>query len=325
MALSSQFENFRDTLYNETRQMLEVLDLCEDDMGVVHIEQVQAWLLITHYEFARANYRRAWVSAGRTFRLVQLAKLHEVDSPENILGNEDPILLEEKRRTFWVAYCLDRFICMESRWPLTLIEEVVRAISPIYHTDQANVSLQICTRLPSPELAFQGGHPIQLCFLSEAIASNDHALFSPLAECAILVTICGRAMSHSQVSKVEKAAYGNASLDFWLRHEWLDGMLNKRLDALTVTYPVVSAVADSMLLFAFMLAQTTVVYLANIIEGLGAGTQYQPAVAEYQKRAMRAATEIARLSKAHEQIGYIKVSNRILTPTAPPLAVVQRC
>jgi len=139
MALSSQFENFRDTLYNETRQMLEVLDLCEDDMGVVHIEQVQAWLLITHYEFARANYRRAWVSAGRTFRLVQLAKLHEVDSPENILGNEDPILLEEKRRTFWVAYCLDRFICMESRWPLTLIEEVVRAISPIYHTDQANV------------------------------------------------------------------------------------------------------------------------------------------------------------------------------------------
>jgi len=132
-------------------------------------------------------------------------------------------------------------------------------------------------------------------------------------------------MSHSQVSKVEKAAYGNASLDFWLRHEWLDGMLNKRLDALTVTYPVVSAVADSMLLFAFMLAQTTVVYLANIIEGLGAGTQYQPAVAEYQKRAMRAATEIARLSKAHEQIGYIKVSNRILTPTAPPLAVVQRC
>jgi hypothetical protein len=150
-----------------------------------------------------------------------------------------------------------------------------------------------------------------VCFLSEAIASHEHALLSPLAECAILVTICGRAMSHSQVSSVERAAYGNASTDFWLRHEWLDGMLNKRLNALTVTYPVVSAVTDPMLLFAFMVARTTVVYLAGIIEGYGADSQYQPTVEEYQKRAIRAGQEIARLCGAHEQIGYIKVSHPI--------------
>jgi hypothetical protein len=125
MALSSQFESLRNTLYNETRQMLETLDLSEDDMGVVRIEQVQAWLLIAHYEFTRVNFRRGWVSAGRAFRLVQLAKLHEIDSPGAFLEGEDPVLVEERRRTFWVAYCLDRFICMKSRWPLTLIEEVV--------------------------------------------------------------------------------------------------------------------------------------------------------------------------------------------------------
>ncbi|KAK0641931.1 fungal-specific transcription factor domain-containing protein [Cercophora newfieldiana] len=290
MALSSQFESFRDSLYNETRQMLETLDLSEDDMGAVRIEQVQAWLLIAHYEFARANYRRAWVSAGRAFRLVQLAKLHEIDSPENILDGEDPVLVEEKRRTFWVAYTLDRLICLKSRCPLTLIEEV------------------ICTRLPSPEISFQGGHPIQVCFLSEAIASPDHAMLSPLAECVILVTICGRATSHSQVSNVERAAYGSASVDFWLRHEWLDGILHKRLNALASTYPVISTIGDSMLLFSFMVAQTTIIYLANIIEGFGADSQYGPTVADYRKRAICAGQEIAMLSKAHEQIGYIKVS-----------------
>ncbi|KAK0746899.1 fungal-specific transcription factor domain-containing protein [Schizothecium vesticola] len=287
MALSSQFENFRTTLYNETRQMLEAMDLSEDDMGTVRIEQVQAWLLIAHYEFARANYRRGWVSAGRAFRLVQLAKLHEVDSPESEFDGKDPIATEERRRTFWVAYCLDRFICMKSRWPLTLIEEV------------------ICTRLPSPELAFQGGHPIQVSFLSEAIASNDHTLFSPLAECAILATICGRAMSHAQVSNVERA-YGNASLDFWLRHEWLDSMLNKRLETLSSHYPVVSAVADSMLLFAFLVAQTAVIYLADVIESLAPEQRCQPNVSEYRNRAVAAAREIARLSKAHEHIGFFK-------------------
>lgn len=125
MALSSQFESSRDMLYNETRQMLEALDLSEDDMHVVRIEQVQAWLLIALYEFARCNYRRAWVTAGRAFRLVQLARLHEVDSPENMLEDEDPVIREERRRTFWVAYSLDRLICIRNRCPLTLNEEVV--------------------------------------------------------------------------------------------------------------------------------------------------------------------------------------------------------
>jgi len=146
-----------------------------------------------------------------------------------------------------------------------------------------------------------------VCFLSEAIASNEHAVFCPLAECAILVTICGRAMSHRQVSNVERA-YGNTPHDFWVRHEWLDGMINRRLDALMINYPVVSAVGDPMLLFAFMLAQTTVIYLTSIMEGLGQYGPYQPTVAEHQTRAVRAAREIARLSKVHEQVGYIKVS-----------------
>jgi hypothetical protein len=125
MALSSQFEASRTPLYNETRQMLEALDMAEDDVARVRIEQVQAWLLIAFYEFSRVNFRRGWVSAGRAFRLVQLAKLHEIDSPGVGLDGGDPVLVEERRRTFWVAYCLDRLICMKSQWPLTLVEEVV--------------------------------------------------------------------------------------------------------------------------------------------------------------------------------------------------------
>lgn len=126
MALSSQFDSSRELLYNETRQMLEELDLTEDDTHSLRIEQVQAWLLVAYYEFARSNYRRASISAGRAFRLVQLARLHEVDSAEN---DEDPVVTEERRRTFWVAYCLDRLISMRGCWPLTLIEEVVSCLS----------------------------------------------------------------------------------------------------------------------------------------------------------------------------------------------------
>ena len=305
MALSSQFEASREPLYNETRQMLEGLDMTEDDVGAVRIEQIQAWILVAYYEFARNNFRRGWVSAGRAFRLVQLAKLHEIDSPGNRFDGEDPVLVEERRRTFWVAYCLDRLICMKSQWPLTLVEEVVSALNIAPLSNTANFA-QICTRLPSPELAFQGGHPIQMCFLSEAIASNDHALFSPLTECAVLATICGRAISHRQVSSVEQA-YGNTSLDFWLRHEWLDGMLGRHLEALSAAYPIISAVTDSMLIFAFTLGQAAVIYLSHIVKGLESDQQCQTPAFTFQQRALGALQEISRLSKSQEHVGFFKV------------------
>jgi hypothetical protein len=136
MSLSSQFENVRQLLYNETRQMLEERDLCENDMSAVHIEQVQAWILMTFCDLLRASYRRAWLSAGRVFRFTQLLRLHEVESPQSILGQvlsasneEENIMMEEKRRAFWVAYCLDRFISLHNELPLTLNEEAVSRLA----------------------------------------------------------------------------------------------------------------------------------------------------------------------------------------------------
>jgi hypothetical protein len=127
MSQSTQFELMRDALYTETRYLLESLDRNENEFGIIHIEQIQAWILITYYEFLRSNYRRGWVSAGRVFRLVQLLRLHEIDGPSSCLGlfPEDPHVWEEKRWTFWVAYCLDRLVSLSHGLPLTLNEEVV--------------------------------------------------------------------------------------------------------------------------------------------------------------------------------------------------------
>lgn len=129
MSLSAHFESMRETLYTETRQMLERLDLYENSMQNVDIEQAQAWILVTFYEFLRTNYRRGWISSGRVFRLVQLLKLHELEDQSTCIESEtlssSCIATEEKRRTFWVAYCLDRFVSVWNGWPLTLTEEVV--------------------------------------------------------------------------------------------------------------------------------------------------------------------------------------------------------
>jgi hypothetical protein len=67
------------------------------------------------------------MSAGRAFRLVQLRRLHEIDSPTKPqVPDEDFIETEEKRRVFWMAYFLDHLFSMRNSWPITLNEHVVR-------------------------------------------------------------------------------------------------------------------------------------------------------------------------------------------------------
>lgn len=67
------------------------------------------------------------MSAGRAFRLVQLMRLHEIDSPTKPpVPEADLIETEEKRRVFWMAYFLDHLLSMRNNWPITLNEHVVR-------------------------------------------------------------------------------------------------------------------------------------------------------------------------------------------------------
>lgn len=128
---SAQLCHIRESIYDNTRRMLDSLEAQDDRIKFVDIEHVQARVLLFVYDFMRTNYQRGWLSAGRCFRLIQLMRLYEIDSPENVAKrqwdaeNEDWITTESKRRTLWVAYSLDRFITMRHHWPVTLHEQDV--------------------------------------------------------------------------------------------------------------------------------------------------------------------------------------------------------
>ena len=124
-SVSAQFQSIGESLYQKTRRKLEDLELKYNDIKTIDIEHVQAWILLAIYEFMRTDYRRGWMSAGRAFRLIQLMRLYEIDVPNSIPMQSDWIEMEEKRRTFWVAYSMDRFVSIRDGWPLTLSEQVV--------------------------------------------------------------------------------------------------------------------------------------------------------------------------------------------------------
>lgn len=119
---SAHCQNVGDSLYQHTRRSLETLDSKNTKIEFMDLEQVQAWLLLAIHEFMCVDFRRGWMSAGRAFRLIQLSWRHGTDRPDQAPG--DWIESEQKRRTFWMAYCLDRFVSMRIGSPLTFSETV---------------------------------------------------------------------------------------------------------------------------------------------------------------------------------------------------------
>ncbi|EED13248.1 conserved hypothetical protein [Talaromyces stipitatus ATCC 10500] len=292
-SLSTHCQSIRDSLYAHTKRMLEIIESKDNEMDFFDIEQAQAWLLLAIYQFMRSTYRKGWLSAGRLFRLIQMMRLYEIDSPgelANQLMEPDWVEVEEKRRTFWMAYTLDRFANIRKGWPITLTEHVL-------------------TRLPMPETEFQSGQPVNMGFLSDALSGSDLMTTpqSSFSECIMLATICGRSLSHRHLSMVD-GVYGSNPQEFWSRHEWIDSALVARISMLSLSYPFQAEHMDPMLLFTKMIAQTTILYLHKIIESTTWDSpEYHSFILEYEQRSRMAAKETVELAKELTQLSYFKV------------------
>ena len=137
-SFSAQYRHLQDRLYRTTRNILESLELNDNRIESVDLEQAQAWVLLSFYEFMCMHYRRGWMSLGRSFRLLQLMGLYKMDGADRIVSRYgiettvDWIETEQRRRTFWMAYCLDRLVSLHNGCALTFNEQVVRK-PPVNH------------------------------------------------------------------------------------------------------------------------------------------------------------------------------------------------
>ena len=104
------------------------------------IETLQASILIAMYEFKRMFFARAWINLGRAVRMALMMGLHrmdQTDSRENGVRSRrssksedrDWIDTEEKRRTFWSAFTLDRFSNIGTDWPMMIDEKEVSLLN----------------------------------------------------------------------------------------------------------------------------------------------------------------------------------------------------
>lgn len=122
---SAHYQDVGDSLYREARRLIEELEEKVTSPAKTDIEHIQAWLLLAIHEFMFIDFRRGWISAGRAFRLIQLDWFRDIDASDTVIIQAHWIEMEQKRRTFWMAYCLDRFVSLRSGSPLTFDEQVI--------------------------------------------------------------------------------------------------------------------------------------------------------------------------------------------------------
>ena len=296
-SLSTQMQHMHSFFYDNANRLLDDLETKDLGLGFGEVENIQARVLLPIYDFMRTNDQRGWLSAGRCFRLIQLQRMYEIDAPDLSAMNTAPNVetwskQEELRRTFWMAYCLDRFISIRKEWPLTLNEH------------------SILTRLPAPEEEFQHDQWVDMGFLSDAITSDEDKNFSPFTHSIILATVCGRAVAHKQQSGVEHVYMHNPE-DFWGRHDWLEHTLVTRTARLSASTQSMTDRGDCMVTFNRMVAQTTMLYLCKVMDSLCWDTdEYNDKINHVKTSSWKAAHEIVVLSRSLGNLSNFKVGLR---------------
>jgi hypothetical protein len=110
--------------YNQTRELLDVCERQEDPNFLADINVLQAFVLLTLYEFKQPNFARSWMTLGRATRLCKMVGLDDIDGSHVLpkpMGSHislppptSPGALEERRRTFWGLYVFDAFAAIKS-------------------------------------------------------------------------------------------------------------------------------------------------------------------------------------------------------------------
>jgi Fungal specific transcription factor domain len=137
--------SYKDVMYSRARRTLnDHLDVALDAMRPHNISTLQALILLTTYEFLHANFGHAWMNCGRAARMSVYFNLMRLDEPhlfckQTLNDPKDWIEQEERRRTLWAAFMLDRFASLGTGWAPSFNEA------------------DITTFLPGPDDEYQAG------------------------------------------------------------------------------------------------------------------------------------------------------------------------
>jgi len=210
---SDKYNRYYDIFYRRARQYLDNDELKGYGEHFITLAHAQAWALIGTSEARSMHFTKASMSAARCVRLVEMMGFHRLDDPSKdknpIAPTVDPpkdwVDLEERRRVFWGAFCMDAHVSISTGWP-TLVD-----------------LSQVTTRLPCSEEAFESGTEEKSSTLGAVFGGAQYSTF---AATVVTCHIFTRLLKHVHRPLPDDSPDDYERGKYWRRHRELDNMLS---------------------------------------------------------------------------------------------------
>lgn len=246
---------------------------------MISVAHCQTHILLACYEMKMMYFPRAWINTGSAVRLAQMIGLHRIDGTgldvkQCLPPARDWTEREERRRTFWMAFCEDRYASIGTGWPMTIDER------------------DIMTNLPSSEEAFNMSRTEQTQTLEECTKQGGAAKLSSFGGIVLMACLFGRNLVHLHRPDDNDHDH-DTNGPFWKRHRDMDNILLNTSLCLPAHLKLPAGLANANVVFTNMSIHTSTICL------------HQAAIFKAEKNKMSASVS------AESKIRCISAANQI--------------
>ncbi|KAI9735208.1 MAG: hypothetical protein M1834_001798 [Cirrosporium novae-zelandiae] len=246
-SVTDKYFSLQEHFYHRARKYIQQDEMKGHGESTITVAHSQCWTLIATYEFKMMYFPRAWVSTGRSVRLAQMMGMHRLDGvgldvKQCLPAPRDWTEREERRRTFWMAYCEDRYASIGTGWPMTIDEK------------------DIMTNLPASEEAFEKSKPQRTVTLQEVLTPEGASKISAFAGVVVVACLFGRNLTHlhrPDANDNDEDLNG----EFWKRHRQLDNVLLNIQLSLPSHLRIPEGISDPNIVFLNMSIHTSTICL----------------------------------------------------------------
>ncbi|TGJ80007.1 hypothetical protein E0Z10_g8758 [Xylaria hypoxylon] len=283
-SITDKYKDLKDLFYQRARKYVEADAIKGYGEHSITIAHCQTHVLLASYEFKMMYFPRAWMNTGAAVRLAQMIGLHRIDGngldvKQCLPPPRDWTEREERRRTFWMAFCEDRYASIGTGWPMTVDER------------------DIMTNLPASDEAFNLSRPEQTQSLADAMSPAGAAKLSAFGGIVLMATLFGRNLTHLHRPDVDDRDH-DMNGEFWKRHRLLDNILLNTSLCLPNQLKLPAGLSNPNIVFTNMNIHTSTICLHQAAIFKADKNMLPPTVsAESKVRCITAANEIASIMR----------------------------
>jgi hypothetical protein len=246
-SLSDRYAALAPEFYKRARKYADSDEMRGSGEQMLTIGHCQMWALCAWYEFKHMYFPRAWVSTGTAVSLALMLGLNRVDGggldvKQCLPPPKDWTEREERRRTFWMVFCADRYASIGTGWAHRLDER------------------DIMTMLPASEDAYEKSRPQPTVSLEQAFSNAANSNISAISGVIMITCLLGRNLIHLHRQSPHDNEKDLNGL-FWQRHRQLENLLTNVMLHLPDHLRVPAGLPDGNVIFLNMLLQTSVICL----------------------------------------------------------------